>query len=49
MYIGVREKVETSGVVRRRLFKKALAVGRKHNIEYISRGKKPPLALSAQY
>ena len=49
VYIGVREKVETSGGVRRRLFKKALAVGRKHNIEYISRGKKPPLALSAQY
>ncbi|RRD00806.1 AMP-dependent synthetase/ligase [Prevotella sp. OH937_COT-195] len=49
VYSGVKEKIESAGTVKRSLFKKALAVGRKHNIEYLSRGKRPPIMLSAQY
>jgi long-chain acyl-CoA synthetase len=41
VYIGVRERIESSSAIKRRLFKQALAVGRKYNIEYLSRGKRP--------
>ncbi len=49
VYIGVQEKIEKSGVVQRKLFKHALAVGRKHNIEYLACGKQPPVALHLEY
>ena len=47
--VGVREKIENSNAVERKLMNKALAVGRKHNIEYLSRGKRPPLPLHLEY
>ena len=49
VYQGVQEKIETSGSVQRTLFKHALEVGRKHNIEYLAAGKQPPLALHLEY
>ena len=49
VYMGVQEKIEKSGVVQRKLFQHALAVGRKHNIEYLACGKRPPLALHLEY
>ena len=49
VYVGVMAKIEKSGAVQRKLFNRALAVGRKHNIEYLSRGKRPPLALHLEY
>ena len=49
VYIGVKEKIEQSGTVQRNLMKRAIAVGRKHNIEYLSRGKRPPLSLKLEY
>jgi long-chain acyl-CoA synthetase len=49
VYMGVQEKIEKSGVVQRKLFKHALAVGRKHNIEYLATGKQPPMALHLEY
>ena len=49
VYMGVQEKIESSGAVQRKMFQHALAVGRKHNIEYLSQGKKPPLALHLEY
>ena len=49
VYIGVKEKIEKSSAVQRRLMKRALEVGRKHNIEYLSRGKRPPLPLHMEY
>ena len=49
VYMGVMEKIEHSSAVQRKLFKHALAVGRKHNIEYLSRGKRPPMALHLEY
>ena len=49
VYMGVQEKIESSSAVQRRVFRHALSVGRKHNIEYLSRGQKPPLALHLEY
>lgn len=49
VYMGVMDKIEHSSGVQRKLFMHALAVGRKHNIEYLSLGKKPPVALHLEY
>jgi len=49
VYHGVQEKIETSGAVQRKLFKHALEVGRKHNIEYLAAGKQPPMSLHLEY
>ena len=49
VYMGVMDKIEHSGAVQRKMFRHALTVGRKHNIEYLSRGKKPPLHLHMEY
>ncbi len=49
VYMGVMEKIEHSSAVERKLFLHALSVGRKHNIEYLSRGKRPPLFLHLEY
>jgi len=47
--MGVEEKIETSSAVQRKLFRHALAVGRRHNIEYLSHGQRPPMALHLEY
>ena len=49
VYMGVMDKIEHSSAMQRKLFMHALSVGRKHNIEYLSLGKKPPLALHMEY
>ena len=49
VYMGVMDKIEHSSAMQRKLFMRALAVGRKHNIEYLSLGKKPPVALHLEY
>ena len=49
VYMGVQEKIENSGLMQRKLFKHALKVGRKHNIEYLACGKQPPLGLHLEY
>lgn len=49
VYTGVQEKIDNASAVQRKLFRHALSVGRKHNIEYLSRGKRPPLALHLEY
>ncbi len=49
VYTGVQEKIDNAGPVQRKMFMHALAVGRKHNIEYLSRGKRPPLSLHLEY
>ena len=49
VYQGVMEKIDHASSVQRKLFHHALAVGRKHNIEYLSLGKKPPIALHLEY
>lgn len=49
VYAGVMEQIDRANPVQRKVFRNALAVGRKHNIEYLSRGKKPPIALHLEY
>ena len=49
VYMGVQEKIESSSAMQRKLFEHAIAVGRCHNIEYLSKGKKPPMALHFEY
>ena len=49
VYTGVMEKIEGSSAAKRRLFEHALRVGRRHNVDYLSHGKRPPLALRLEY
>ena len=49
VYMGVLEKIETASAPKRKLFRYALNVGKKHNIDYLSKGKRPPLALHLEY
>lgn len=49
MYIAVKEKIDNSNPLQKKLFNRALAVGKKYNIDYLSKGKRPPRALSIEY
>ena len=49
VYMGVQEQIDKANVAKRKLFLHALNVGRRHNIEYLSRGKRPPVALHLEY
>ena len=49
VYMGVMDKIEHASAMQRGIFKHALSVGRRHNIEYLSRGKKPPIPLHLEY
>ena len=49
VYQGVLEKIDSSSAMQRKIFKHAISVGRRHNIEYLSKGLKPPVALRLEY
>ncbi|MBR5657375.1 MAG: long-chain fatty acid--CoA ligase [Prevotella sp.] len=49
VYMAVKDKIENSSAAKQKLFRHALAVGRKYNIEYLSRGKRPPMSLAMEY
>lgn len=49
VYAGVKDQIDRANPVQRKLFRTALEIGRKHNIEYLSRGKRPPMALHLKY
>jgi long-chain acyl-CoA synthetase len=49
VYQAVQDKFDHSSPLQQKLFRHALQVGRKHNIEYLSRGKRPPIALQIEY
>lgn len=49
VYAAVMEKIDKASHVERSVFMNALAVGKKHNIDYISRGKRPPMTLHLEY
>lgn len=49
VYAGVITTIDSSGPMKKKLFRHALQVGRRHNIEYLSRGKKPPIGLRIEY
>ena len=47
--VGVKAKIDEASGAKKALFKKALSVGRRHNIEYLSNGKRPPVHLKLAY
>ena len=49
VYLGVLEQIEKASAPKRKLFQHALSVGKKHNIDYLSKGKRPPLPLHLEY
>ena len=49
VYMGVLEQIEKASAPKRKLFLHALNVGKRHNIDYLSKGKRPPLALHLEY
>ena len=49
VYAGVKAKIDEASGAKRALFLSALKVGKKHNVEYVCRGKRPPLGLSLKY
>ena len=46
---GVQEQIDNANPAKRAFFQHALAVGKKHNIDYLSKGQKPPVALHLEY
>ena len=49
VYVAVKERMDKSSIVQRKLFYHALNVGRKRNIQYLARGKRVPLTLEMEY
>ena len=49
VYMGVLEQIEKASAPKRKFFRHALKVGKKHNIDYLSKGKRPPLPLHLEY
>ena len=49
VYMGVLEQIEKASAPKRKLFQHALNVGKRHNIDYLSKGKRPPLPLHLEY
>ena len=49
VYLGVMEQIEKTSAPKRKFFMHALKVGKKHNIDYLSKGKRPPLPLHLEY
>lgn len=49
VYQAVKDKIDHSSALQQRLFRHALNVGRRHNLEYLALGKRPPLGLALEY
>lgn len=49
VYAEVMDRIDHATPAQQKLLRKAWAIGRKHNIEYLSRGRRPPLALKMKY
>ena len=49
VYQAVKDKIDRSGAVQKKMLAYALSVGRKYNIEYLSQAKRPPLPLALEY
>lgn len=49
IYEGILERVQSGGIVKRKLFETALATGRRVYEGYVTQGKPVPLALSVKY
>lgn len=49
VYAGIVAKIDNASPMQQRLFRRAIAVGKRHNIDYLSKGKRPPLTLRLEY
>lgn len=49
VYAGVQEKINTSPKLIKSLFLRAIKVGKKYNLNYINKGKRPPIWLKVQF
>lgn len=49
IYEGILERVQSGGIVKRKLFETALTTGRRVYEDYVTQGKPVPLALSVKY
>lgn len=49
VYQAVKDKIDRSTPMQQKIFRHALEVGRRHNVECLARGKRPSLALSLEY
>lgn len=49
IYEGILERVQSGGIVKRKLFDTALSTGRRVYEDYVTQGKPVPLALSVKY
>lgn len=49
VYAEVIDRIDRATPARRKLLNNALEIGRRHNIEYLSKGRRPPLALRMKY
>ena len=49
VYAGVMAKIDNASPMQQKVFRHALQVGRRHNVEYLSKGKRPPIALHLEY
>ena len=49
VYVAVKDRMDNSSIVQRKLFYHALSIGRKRNIQYIARCTRVPLTLEMEY
>ena len=49
VFMGVEEQIEKASAPKRKLFQHALNIGKRHNIDYLSKGKRPPLGVHLEY
>ena len=49
VYIAVQDKMDKANSLKRKFFIHALEVGKSHNVDYVMRGKRPPMSLHLEY
>ena len=49
VYAGIQEKIENSNIIAKAFFRNAIKTGKKYNIDYVNKGKKPSVILKWKY
>src|SRR5574344_1204181 len=49
VYVAVKSKMDNSSTLQQKIFHHALAIGRKRNVEYLSKGRRVPFSLEIEY
>ncbi|MBR4275361.1 MAG: long-chain fatty acid--CoA ligase [Prevotella sp.] len=49
VYAGIQDKIDSSSPMHQKLFREALAIGKKYNVECKAHGKRPSLLLAMKY